>query len=239
MGAGSSDFGRDGRKENGGWQKGAVGLRKAAMIANGSKAELHTQKGAVGLREAGWMGIGAMIAGGSEAELNTQKDAVRKRKEADEPSVRQLEEQEQEPQTKKPDKGIFRDLCIYVNGSTAPAIGDHKLKHLVAEHGARVSIALGRRSVTHVIIGKPNGKEGGAGGGLAGSKIQKEIQRVGGKGIKFVGVEWVIDSVKAGKRLPEARYPGLSLAPKGVKSVYGLFNKKRETPDVTDTKDGK
>lgn len=88
------------------------------------------------------------------------------------------------------EKKVFSDLCIYINGSTAPTVGDHKLKQLLAENGARVSIALGRRSVTHVILGTPNGAVGGAGGGLAAGKIQKEIQRVGGKGIKFVGVEW-------------------------------------------------
>jgi hypothetical protein len=88
-------------------------------------------------------------------------------------------------------KKIFDGLVVYVNGSTYPMISDHKLKHLLAENGARMSIHLGRRQVTHVILGKPNGSEGmGAGGGLAASKIQKEIKRVGGCGIKYVGVEW-------------------------------------------------
>jgi hypothetical protein len=91
------------------------------------------------------------------------------------------------------ENGIFSGLVIYINGSTHPLISDHKLKHLLAENGARISIHLGRRQVTHVILGKPcdNTKAGsGAGGGLAASKIQKEIKRVGGCGIKYVGVEW-------------------------------------------------
>ena len=76
-------------------------------------------------------------------------------------------------------------------------VGDHKLKQLLAENGARISIALGRRSVTHVILGTPNNGGGtkGAGGGLAAGKIQKEIQRVGGKGVKFVSVEWYVPSL--------------------------------------------
>lgn len=89
-------------------------------------------------------------------------------------------------------KGIFDGLVIYINGSTYPLISDHKLKHLLAKHGAKVSIHLGRKQVTHVILGTPsNQKSGsGAGGGLAAGKMQKEISRVGGCGIKYVGVQW-------------------------------------------------
>ena len=98
-----------------------------------------------------------------------------------------------EARPNKPEKGIFDGLVVYINGSTHPLISDHKLKHLLAENGARVSIHLGRRQVTHVILGKPNNgiaAGSGAGGGLAASKIQKEISRVGGCGVKYVGVEW-------------------------------------------------
>ncbi|KAL9591425.1 MAG: hypothetical protein Q9179_007733 [Wetmoreana sp. 5 TL-2023] len=110
-------------------------------------------------------------------------------------------------------------------------VGDHRLKQILAENGARVSIALGRRSVTHVILGRPNGAAhgNGAGGGLAATKIQKEIQRVGGKGVKYVGVEWVLESLKAGKRLPEAQFSNITLAAKGQKSVYGMFSKEKSS----------
>lgn len=213
VGAGSLDFGKDGRKENGGWEDGAGGLR-----------------------ERGWRDVGAMIAEGSQAEKDKQR--VEKRRRAKEypeitlaKSVRETEEKEG---GKMKEKQVFKGLTIYINGSSAPAISDHKLKHLLASHGANVSLALGRRSVTHVILGKPNnGKGAGAGGGLAGSKIQKEISRVGGKGIKFVGVEWVIESVKAGKRLGEVRFETLRTAPRGVGSVYGMFKKKEEDAKMT------
>lgn len=89
-------------------------------------------------------------------------------------------------------KGIFEGLVVYVNGSTHPLISDHKLKHILVENGARMSIHLGRRKVTHVILGKPSGPNGGAGGGLAGGKLEKEIRRVGGCGVKYVGVEWYV-----------------------------------------------
>lgn len=85
---------------------------------------------------------------------------------------------------------IFDGLVIYINGSTHPHISDHKLKHLLVQNGARMSIHLGRRQVTHVILGKPSGPNTGAGGGLAGGKLEKEIRRVGGCGVKYVGVEW-------------------------------------------------
>lgn len=88
-----------------------------------------------------------------------------------------------------PKKQVFENLCVYINGTTGPLVSDHKLKYLLAQHGARISIALGRKTVTHVILGNTYNK-GGAGGGLAGTKIQKEVSRVGGKGIKFVSVEW-------------------------------------------------
>lgn len=99
------------------------------------------------------------------------------------------------PDTKlgKPDKGIFDGVVVYINDSTYPLISDHKLRHLLAENGARISIYLGRRQVTHVVLGKPCSVSivgVGAGGGLSSSKIQKEISTVGGCGVKYVGVEW-------------------------------------------------
>ncbi len=164
VGAGSADFGRDGKKENGGWEKGAPGLR-----------------------EKGWQDVRGLLAGkqGSNKERGEESEigATRERAEDDESG---------EQRRPEPPKKIFRDLCIYINGSTAPTVSDHKLKYLLAENGAGVSIALGRRSVTHVILGTPNGSAAGpgAGGGLAAGKIQKEIKRVGGCGVKYVGVEW-------------------------------------------------
>lgn len=96
---------------------------------------------------------------------------------------------EQEKQNRK--RGIFDGLVIYINGSTHPLVSDHRLKHLLVENGAKLSIHLARRTVTHVILGRPAGAQGlGAGGGLAGTKIEKEIRRVGGCSVKYVGVEW-------------------------------------------------
>ncbi|RDL37860.1 BRCT protein [Venustampulla echinocandica] len=123
-------------------------------------------------------------------------------------------------------KGIFDGLVIYINGSTHPLISDHKLKHALAENGARLSMHLGRRDVTHVILGRPSGSQrSGAGGGLAGTKLQKEIKRVGGCGLKYVGVEWVLESLRLGKRQSETQFSNLKVAAKGQQSVYSMFKK--------------
>jgi hypothetical protein len=88
-------------------------------------------------------------------------------------------------------KHILTGLCFYLNGSTAPLVSDHKLKHMLSAHGANHSIALGRRTVTHVILGTVNAN-GGCGGGLAAAKIQKEVARTGGKAVKYITVEWYV-----------------------------------------------
>ncbi|KAF7555612.1 hypothetical protein G7046_g6523 [Stylonectria norvegica] len=122
-------------------------------------------------------------------------------------------------------RGIFDGVVVYVNGSTFPLVSDLKLKQLLTENGAQMSLHLGRRRVTHVVLGRPAGAGMGAGGGLAGSKVDKEIKRTGGCAVKFVGAEWVLESIKAGKRLPEARFSNMKVAPKGQGSVYGLYAK--------------
>lgn len=104
---------------------------------------------------------------------------------------RSREDELKEEEKRNRQKKVFDGLVIYINGSTYPFIGDHKLKHLLAENGAKLSLHLGRRQVTHVILGKPSGSQGPeASGGLAGTKIEKEIKRIGGCGVKYVGVEW-------------------------------------------------
>ncbi|EFY90070.1 BRCA1 C Terminus (BRCT) domain containing protein [Metarhizium acridum CQMa 102] len=88
-------------------------------------------------------------------------------------------------------RGIFAGCVVYVNGSTYPLVSDHRLKHVLCENGAQMSLHLGRRRVTHVILGTPaGGAVKGAGGGLAGGKMEREMRRVGGVGVRFVGVEW-------------------------------------------------
>ncbi|KPM34306.1 hypothetical protein AK830_g12257 [Neonectria ditissima] len=131
-------------------------------------------------------------------------------------------------------RAVFDGVVVYVNGSTFPLVSDHKLKHLLTENGGQMSLHLGRRRVTHVIVGRPSGGKGGkggAGGGLAGGKLDKEIKKIRGAGVKFVGVEWVLESLKAGKRLPEAGFSNTKIAPKAQASVYGVYS--RQAPKTS------
>lgn len=147
---------------------------------------------------------------------------------------------------------IFAGVTIFVNGSTLPRISEHKLKHLLALNGARTSIYMARKTVTHVLVGLPNtGAQSGAaisgaGGGLSAAKFQQEIARGGWKGLKIVSVDWyvtlrsylvvsgwfadfefvltrVLESIKAGRRLAESRFPGMHVAAKGQRSIAGMF----------------
>ena len=212
-GAGNPEFGRNGQKENGSWEKGALGLR-----------------------EPGWRDVGLMLSKGSKDEKEVQKkDKIQPSKQYPETRIGIADGKENEEAVSKTrnQQQVLQNCSFYINGSTAPLISDHKLKQLISENGGRVSLGLARRSVTHVIIGRPNGLHQGAGGGLSGSKIEKEIRRVRGCGVKFVNVEWVLDSLQAGKRLPEHRFEGIKTAPHGVKSAALMF-KQAETKGTSD-----
>jgi hypothetical protein len=113
---------------------------------------------------------------------------------------------------------IFRGLAIYLNGSTAPLISDHKLKKIFVSYGGNVCLGLARRSVTHVIIGKT---------GLAAGKIQMEVRKINGESVKYVTAQWVIDSVEAGKRKSEGPYlpKELGIGGSRQKSVGQMFAK--------------
>lgn len=93
---------------------------------------------------------------------------------------------------------IFAGVSIFINGSTLPQISEYKLKHLLASNGARTSIYMARKTVTHVLVGQPNTGAAngmavsGAGGGLAASKLQQEISRGGWKDVKVVSVDWYV-----------------------------------------------
>jgi hypothetical protein len=158
VGAGSDNFGKDGRKTNGGWEDGAAGLR------TGQQRSLSEIWGAT---------KPAPTKAAADATPNPHNH-VSKCSSLSSDSV---------------ESKIFAGLCFYVNGSTAPLISDYKLKHLLAAHGARHSIALGRRTVTHVVLGAASA-QGGTGGGLAATKLQREIARTGGKAVKYVTAEW-------------------------------------------------
>ncbi|KAK4613691.1 hypothetical protein CLAFUW4_09582 [Fulvia fulva] len=251
VGAGSLDFGLDGRTENGGWVRGAKGLRTGGQQslwetvkvtkdeededrpAKRVKVEAERdrpntvvspftpfRKADGTVRETSWTShecspsdlLEPIDPAAATPDTITKSEPTKDEEKGDEPP--------------KPPQ-VFAYCNFYINGSTAP-YSDHKIKHIFSTHGGNTSISLGRRTVTHVVIGKPS-KEGGAcGGGLASSKIQKEITSKCGNSVKFVNVEWVMDSVKMGKRQPESKYEGMKLAPKGVKGINTMFKPKEK-----------
>lgn len=131
---------------------------------------------------------GTAAAAASSRTISPEEEQNQRRKHEDE-TRQAMREQE------RASRGVLHGIVVYVNGSTMPVVSDHRLKQMLAENGAQVAIALGRRIVTHVVLGRAcrgDGKEeiGGAGGGLAAGKLQKEITRRGGCAVKYVDVEW-------------------------------------------------
>ncbi|KAJ5696300.1 hypothetical protein N7536_006712 [Penicillium majusculum] len=178
------------------------------------------------------------VVSGGERSLSPAPDATKQDMETEkERENSQIEDKPQHDSRSdttldlKSTSNIFAGVTIFINGSTAPQISEYKLKYLLASNGARTSIYMARKTVTHVLVGQPNTGTGsgsgttvsGAGGGLAASKLQQEISRGGWKGVKVVSVDWALESIKAGRRLAESRFPGMHVAAKGQRSVAGMF----------------
>ncbi|KAI9836859.1 MAG: hypothetical protein M1819_001024 [Sarea resinae] len=244
VGAGSEDFGKDGRNERGGWERGASGLRGRGQRALGE-----------------FFAVGK-IKGSGELEgkrFNEDDDeSVKVKSSATEDDIHWMDHQHAQDDTAKipfpqfngttaplshpssqpsqKPKQLFAHLNIYINGSTAPLISDHRLKHLLATHGAHYAISPGKR-VTHIILGTRESR--GLAASLAATKVQREISRRRVGTVRYVCVEWyvipssfflreshahvcdspeavtpaevyvlsrVLESIKAGVRLPESRF---------------------------------
>ncbi|KAL9096488.1 MAG: hypothetical protein Q9165_001485 [Trypethelium subeluteriae] len=254
VGAGSEGFGRDGRTATGGWVRGAKGLRGEGQRSlwecvgeRGRGSEREWGEGGGGVEEEDvlverWKvgegleernrppsGQGEGYRSGGEPGVE-REGPIREETSLDDDAGAEEDHISEIGRKPRPPQ-IFRNLTFYINGSTMPLISDHKLKHLISSHGGNLSVALGRRTVTHVIVGVPCSSKSdvqGSGGGLAASKIQKEIMRVRGKGVKFVGVDWMLASVKAGTRLSEARFETVKIGGAGQRSVLPTFEKRKE-----------
>lgn len=197
VGAGSPDFGTDGRTNNGGWERGAPGLRRDGQLSLFECQTRQTKRAAESPPT-----DDKIIPNATTGGTASQAKAV--------------------PSTDDRPPQIFRSLVVYVNGSTAPLISDHALKRLLVEHGAAVNLVLGHRTVTHVILGR-TAANGGAGGGLAAGKAAREVSRLRARGVRFVSAEWVLESVKAGRRLGEGSYGVVHLAGARQSSLKSAF----------------
>lgn len=235
VGAGSENWGKDERKENGSWELGVPGLRdkgwqdirglmrgkkrKSEESANNVDGDCKKRKGDVDVGSSG--DAVRTESQGSLVQVPSQALIESSALDAGDLSVPKTKEATSSPQ-------IFRSLTLYINGSThSSGVSDHKLKNLFIQHGGSLSIGLARRTVTHVILGSD-------GLSLAAGKIQKEVAKVGGKGMKYVTAKWVVDSVECGKRLPESQYQAVHTAMKGQKSVLGNFSNMKQQPGEDD-----
>lgn len=196
VGAGSANYGKDGRT-NTGWDDTVQGWR-----------------GRQGLNGQDWGDVEEMIRDRRRLPKATESEA--EDQDLPPPSAQPQKEDDRDPAASSTEREasvelakqasarapqIFASLTVLINGSTYPIVSDHKLKYLLTAHGARISIRHARRQVTHVIVGKPNSASDdwsntiAGGGGLAGSKLEKEILMKNlalGKGVKYVGAEWYV-----------------------------------------------
>ncbi|OAP56619.1 hypothetical protein AYL99_08731 [Fonsecaea erecta] len=222
VGAGSENFGQDGRKANGDCQETAQdkGWQDIRDLMGGTKKR---PSGIILIEDTGSACKRPKTShDGPQLRHKDNTDSShlgQRQQDGLDTNTLQSQSQPQPPQ-------IFRNLTIYLNGSSFPVISDHKLKHVFAQHGGNTSISLGRRTVTHVILGNT----AAGGGGLASGKIQKEVHLVHGKGVKYVTAQWVVDSVARGVRQPESKYVpdgvGGRIGGSGQVSVRQMFQRK-------------
>ena len=144
------------------------------------------------VRERATRNVRDMLMQPGKMQVSLQKEASDGESgiKGEETPMEKRKQEDDERETARGSRGIFDGVVVYVNGSTFPLVSDHKLKQILTENGGNMSLHLGRRRVTHVILGRPAGSAQGAGGGLAGGKLEKEIKKIGGCGVKFVGAEW-------------------------------------------------
>ncbi|KAI9098345.1 BRCT domain-containing protein [Phlyctochytrium arcticum] len=89
---------------------------------------------------------------------------------------------------------LFHGAVFYLNGYLGSAVSDLHLRDLVYIHGGSIALGLALRTVTHMVCTS-----------LAGGKKQKLLTRRK-NGLKIVSPEWILDSVKNKRRMPEVNY---------------------------------
>jgi BRCT domain, a BRCA1 C-terminus domain len=230
VGAGSENFGEDGTEDNRAWQVGTSGVREKGaqdirrfMGVNKKRNLEAVGKDMGGVSKRRKMDFKNQV---DNPVIRTKSPSLHPAASSQSPNrtfaLRASAESEAAAQVVPTVPQIFRRLTLYLNGCTLDfGVSDHKLKSLFVQHGGSLSIALGRRTVTHVVLGA-------TGGGLAAGKIQKEVAKKGGKGVKYVTAKWVVDSVECGKRLPENRYQAVHIAMKGQRSVLDRMSQMKQ-----------
>ncbi|KAI8812064.1 BRCT domain-containing protein [Cladochytrium replicatum] len=104
--------------------------------------------------------------------------------------VRKLRSQAVEART-----GIFKGITVYFNGFLGSTHSDLTIKEMLQENGGSYTPFFSKTTVTHMICTS-----------LANSKILKLTSTKKISSQFVVHPDWLVDSVKAGKRLPESKY---------------------------------
>ncbi|WZN60214.1 DNA polymerase IV [Chloropicon roscoffensis] len=110
--------------------------------------------------------------------------------------------------------GIFRGVVIHVNGYTTPSHSE--LKDLMAEHGGSFENYFSSARVTHVICAN-----------LTDAKLKQHQKEK--NPVPVVHPNWVVESIRAGRLLPFAKYvldrirkePGQSVLPVAPRPAAG------------------
>ncbi|KNC97043.1 uncharacterized protein SPPG_07441 [Spizellomyces punctatus DAOM BR117] len=88
---------------------------------------------------------------------------------------------------------IFDGVHVYVNGYVG-SMDDLEFRKLIQSHGGTIALTLALRTVTHMVCTS-----------LCASKTQKLLSARRAT-VKVVHPDWIIQSVKSGKRLPESSF---------------------------------
>ncbi|CAO1638218.1 unnamed protein product [Parajaminaea phylloscopi] len=105
---------------------------------------------------------------------------------------------------------LFRGCNVYINGYTGVGVGNKELARILTMYGAEVHM-LPVGSTTHIVSSMQ----------LSAKKRQEMIQIKASRVKKFVKVEWVLDSVEAGKRKPEHLYSHGTETQRGIADMLG------------------
>ncbi|KAH9440542.1 hypothetical protein Pst134EB_031151 [Puccinia striiformis f. sp. tritici] len=98
-------------------------------------------------------------------------------------------------QAKPAESNILRKVVIYINGYTGTEITNQALIGVIQSAGGETRPVLSA-TCTHIVTAMP----------LSAKKAQHEIERKKA-GPRIVQPQWVLDSVRLGKRQPEWKYP--------------------------------
>lgn len=128
-------------------------------------------------------------------------------------SARQYyESRKQKLEYQTPSKGsaLFSNVRVYINGYLRDTT-DIEMKRIVAQAGGEVLHTASR--ATHILTSQQ----------LSGSKTHRLLTTKSKVKVHVVKPEWILDSIKAGKRLKERKYS--MVADKTNKDLIDMFGK--------------